>query len=132
MAMRFLQTAREAAGEFFASVNEFFSDSLMQLDTNAKVKPMFEKRGFRLSRECKHSSCSGFLYTRGRGEQKELFVVGEIETFYKGSGNFGGYKGSYKQCMHASAYGGCHIPSIDGEGEWIPTIDLPRKLKKYL
>ncbi|MFH1106230.1 MAG: hypothetical protein V1731_03430 [Candidatus Aenigmatarchaeota archaeon] len=131
MVMKFLRTTREAAGDFFSDFRNIFSDPLLQSDIRAQVRPMLEKQGFKLSRECIHEACSSSLYIKGKGERRELFIVGTIETFYKGRGNFGGQKESYRQCTYANRHGDCSIPSIGGEGEWIPTVDLPQKLRKY-
>lgn len=131
MVMRFWRTAKEATGNLFADIGSVFSDPLLQLDIQAQVRPVLEEHGFKLSRKCVHEACSSSLYIKGKGERRELFVIGDIGTFYKGRCDFGEQRDSYRQCVYASSHGGCSIPFITGEGEWIPTVDLPQKLKKY-
>ncbi len=62
---------------------------------------------------------------------KEIFVVGDLETFYRGPYKFGGTAGTYEECpMAKRRHSPCDIPFVDGEGEWLPTGDLLRKLRE--
>ncbi|MFH1106229.1 MAG: hypothetical protein V1731_03425 [Candidatus Aenigmatarchaeota archaeon] len=106
-----------------------------------RTRQILGERGFEQRARCSHTEsavgaasptsvmfmCYKTLYVN----DKEIFVVGDLETFYRGPYKFGGTAGPYEECpMAKRREKPCDIPFISGEGEWISTADLLKKLRE--